>query len=112
MGGDAALEYDNMCVDGSGLLAKIQLIEILGVIFVASTTGNDGPPLSYARRGTPRGCPCGGHPRGVPLRARYLPANAFEEGGGGFVGVACAAGEFGFGGDKFSPEGFGQNRLG
>jgi hypothetical protein len=38
---DTALEYNNMRVDGSGLLAKIQLIEILGVIFVASTTGHD-----------------------------------------------------------------------
>jgi len=42
--GDAALEYNNMGVDGSGLLAKIQLIEILGVVFVASSTRHDGPP--------------------------------------------------------------------
>jgi hypothetical protein len=44
--GDAPLEYDNMRVDGSGLLAKIQLIEILGVIFVASTSGHNGPPVA------------------------------------------------------------------
>ena len=40
----AALEYDNMGIDGFGLLAKIQLIEILGVVFVASSTRHDGPP--------------------------------------------------------------------
>ena len=44
---DAALEYNNVRIDGSGLLAKIQLIEILSVIFVASTTGHDGPPPAY-----------------------------------------------------------------
>ena len=37
--------------------------------------------------------------------------DALEQDGGGFVGAAFAAGEFGFGGDEFSAEGFGQDGL-
>jgi len=37
--------------------------------------------------------------------------DAGKQSGGGFVLAAFAAGEFGFGGDEFAPEGFGQDCL-
>lgn len=61
----------------------------------------------------------------VPGGRRHLPAagdfrsggmagsgmNPFQQRTGGFVGAGLAAGEVGFGGDQFAPEGFGQDRL-
>lgn len=55
-------------------------------------------------------------PSGLPFSLRglirgLLLADAGEEFAGGFVAAGFAAGEVGFGGDQFAPEGFGQDRL-